>query len=75
MRDEVRETSNGWSGGMSERARGHSKDCLWHLRGTGSQGKPLNLQVLSWVNGINGGKDCSGETDQEAIARIQVMGT
>lgn len=36
--DKFRERSLGWSGDMSERAYGHSKDCLQHLGGMRSQG-------------------------------------
>ena len=60
---------------MSKRAYSHSKDGLWCLSKTGSEGKLLNLEVLDWMKGINGGKDSSGETGQEAVARVQVMET
>ena len=58
---------------MSERAYHHSKDGLWCLSEIRSEEKLLNLEVLDWMKGINEGEDSSGETGQEAVARVQVM--
>lgn len=63
----------GWD--LFERAYSHSKDGLWCLSKIGSEEKLLNLEVIDWMKGINGGKDSSGETGQEAVARVQVMET
>ena len=56
----MRERGSWWGGDLSKRAYSHSKDGLWCLSKTGSEGKLLNLEVLDWMKESMGGRTAVG---------------